>query len=73
MRPRISMKGSVRPSVRVSVRPSVRPCVRPSVRTLTLRKNRRKRQFQPARRIVLPARACLFELCLGFTDNKEQV
>ena len=32
MRPRISIRGSVRPSVRMSVRPYVRMSVRPSVR-----------------------------------------
>ena len=46
MRPRISIRGSVCPSVC--------PCVRP----LAFKRNRRKWRFQPARRILLPVRAC---------------
>ena len=45
MRPRISIRGFVRPSVRRSVRPSVGPSVRPSVRPLRLCKNRVSRLF----------------------------
>ena len=51
MRPRISIWGSGRPAGR-------RPYVRPSVRPLPFKQNRRERRFQPARRILLPARAC---------------
>ena len=43
-----------------SVRPSVCPCVRVSVRPLAFKRNRQKRRFQPARRILLPAGACFF-------------
>ena len=62
-----SVRKSVRPYVRPSVCPSicmsVRPYVHPSVcryvRPLALKRNRQKRRSQPARRILLPARACL--------------
>ena len=42
----------------MKVCPSVRPSVPMSVRPLAFKRNRRKRRFQPARRILLPVQAC---------------
>ena len=50
---------------------SIQPCVRPSVcvRPLASKRNHQKRRFQPARRILLPAGACLSIIMIDFTSS----